>query len=147
LPAISHTINEQMESFKLHAQLEKDSIFITKLDLSQVRLNKDSRFPWLILIPELANLRELHEIPDILQSEVYREVHLCSKLLEELMEADKMNIAALGNLVPQLHIHIIARKHDDIAWPQPVWTKGAAIPYTRDEQDRLVNQLANRLDQ
>jgi len=136
-----------MESFKLHTQLEKDSIFITKLDLSQVRLNNDSRFPWLILIPELANLRELHEIPDILQSEVYREVHLCSKLLEELVEADKMNIAALGNLVPQLHIHIIARKHDDIAWPQPVWTKGTTIPYKRDEQDRLVNQLANRLDQ
>ena len=136
-----------MKDFQLHGQLEKDSIFVSKLGVSQVRLNNDSRFPWLILIPELPNLRELHEIPENLQPDVYKEVHLCSKLLQALTKADKMNVAALGNLVPQLHIHIIARKHSDIAWPQPVWTKGAAVPFEKDEQEKMVRELEKRLGQ
>jgi len=136
-----------MSAFQLHDQLAKDSFFVRKLGVSQVRLNNDSRFPWLILIPELPNLRELHEIPDNLQTSVYKEIHLCSKLLEELTKADKMNVAALGNLVPQLHIHVIARKHRDIAWPQPVWTKEAAVPFKKDEQEKLVGELLKRLEQ
>tara|TARA_B100001250_G_scaffold121126_1_gene102815 strand:- start:44 stop:454 length:411 start_codon:yes stop_codon:yes gene_type:complete len=136
-----------MSAFQLHDQLAKDSFFVRKLGVSQVRLNNDSRFPWLILIPELPNLRELHEIPDNLQTSVYKEIHLCSKLLEELTKADKMNVAALGNLVPQLHIHVIARKHHDIAWPQPVWTKEAAVPFKKDEQEKLVGELLKRLEQ
>ena len=134
-----------MEAFKLNSNLEKDSIFIAKLAISQVRLNNDSRFPWLILIPELTNLRELHEIPVDLQSRVYKEINLCSKLLEEVSQADKMNVAALGNIVPQLHIHIIARKQDDIAWPQPVWLAGSGIPYQQKIQERKVAELAEKL--
>ena len=136
-----------MSAFQLHDQLAKDSFFVRKLGVCQLRLNNDSRFPWLILIPELPNLRELHEIPDNLQTSVYQEIQLCSKLLEELTKADKMNVAALGNLVPQLHIHIIARKHRDIAWPQPVWTKGAAVPFKKDEQEKLVGELLKRFEQ
>ena len=136
-----------MSAFQLHDQLAKDSFFVSKLAVSQVRLNNDSRFPWLILIPELPNLRELHEIPDDLQPSVYQEIHRCSKLLGELTKADKMNIAALGNLVPQLHIHIIASKHHAIAWPQPVWTKGAAVPFKKDEQENMVGELLKRFEQ
>ena len=134
-----------MEAFKLNSNLEKDSIFVAKLTISQVRLNNDSRFPWLILIPELTNLRELHEIPVDLQSRVYKEINLCSKLLEEVSQADKMNVAALGNIVPQLHIHIIARKQDDIAWPQPGWLAGSGIPYQQKIQERKVAELAEKL--
>ena len=118
-----------MNEFKLNFRLLEDSTFVTKLNVSQVRLNHDARFPWLILIPEIAGLKELHDIPDEKQAIVQKEVNFCSAALQELASADKMNVAALGNLVPQLHIHVIARKHDDSAWHKPVWSAGEAKPY------------------
>ena len=134
-----------MDEFKLNSRLLEESAFITKLNVSQVRLNHDARFPWLILIPEIAELKELHDIPDEKQTIVHKEVNFCSAALQELTSADKMNVAALGNLVSQLHIHVIARKHDDNAWPQPVWSAGEAKPYEKENLAKLVNKLRQRL--
>ena len=134
-----------MDEFKLNSRLLEDSTFITKLNVSQVRLNHDARFPWLILIPEIAGLKELHDIPDEKQAVVQKEVNFCSAALQELTSADKMNVAALGNLVSQLHIHVIARKHDDNAWPQPVWSAGEAKPYEKENLAKLVNKLRQSL--
>ena len=134
-----------MNEFKLNFRLLEDSTFVTKLNVSQVRLNHDARFPWLILIPEIAGLKELHNIPDEKQAIVQKEVNFCSAALQELTSADKMNVAALGNLVPQLHIHVIARKHNDNAWPQPVWSAGEGKPYGEEDLAELVNKLRQRL--
>ena len=134
-----------MNEFKLNFRLLEDSTFVTKLNVSQVRLNHDARFPWLILIPEIAGLKELHDIPDGKQAIVQKEVNFCSAALQELTSADKMNVATLGNLVPQLHIHVIARKHNDNAWPQPVWSAGEAKPYGEEDLAELVNKLKQRL--
>ena len=134
-----------MNEFKLNSRLLEDSTFITKLNVSQVRLNHDVRFPWLILIPEIAGLKELHDIPDEKQAIVQKEVNFCSAALQELTSADKMNVAALGNLVPQLHIHVIARRQDDSAWPQPVWSAGEAKPYEEENLAKLVNKLRQSL--
>ena len=134
-----------MNEFKLNFRLLEDSTFVTKLHVNQVRLNHDARFPWLILIPEIAGLKELHDIPDGKQAIVQKEVNFCSAALQELTSADKMNVAALGNLVPQLHIHVIARKHNDNAWPQPVWSAGEAKLYEEENLAELVNKLRQRL--
>ena len=134
-----------MNEFKLNFRLLEDSTFVTKLNVSQVRLSHDARFPWLILIPEIAGLKELHDIPDEKQAIVQKEVNFCLAALQELTSADKMNVAALGNLVPQLHIHVIARKHDDKAWPQPVWSTGEAKPYEKENLAKLVNKLRQSL--
>ena len=134
-----------MDEFKLNSRLLEESAFITKLNVSQVRLNHDARFPWLILIPEIAELKELHDIPDEKQTIVHKEVNFSSAALQELTSADKMNVAALGNLVSQLHIHVIARKHDDKAWPQPVWSTGEAKPYEKENLAKLVNKLRQSL--
>ena len=134
-----------MNEFKLNFRFLEDSTFVTKLNVSQVRLNHDARFPWLILIPEIAGLKELHDIPDQKQAIVQKVVNFCSAALQELASADKMNVAALGNLVPQLHIHVIARKHNDNAWPQPVWSAGEAKPYEEENLAELVNKLRQRL--
>ena len=135
----------KVNEFKLNFRLLEDSTFVTKLNLSQVRLSHDARFPWLILIPEIAGLKELHDIPDQKQAIVQKEVNFCSAALQELTSADKMNVAALGNLVPQLHIHVIARRQDDSAWPQPVWSTGEAKPYEEENLAKLVNKLRQRL--
>ena len=134
-----------MDEFKLNFRLLEDSTFVTKLNVSQVRLNHDARFPWLILVPEIAGLKELHEIPEEHQRIVHKEMNFCSAALQKLTSADKMNVAALGNLVSQLHIHVIARKHNDNAWPQPVWSAGEAKPYEEENLAELVNKLRQRL--
>ena len=134
-----------MNEFELNSRLLGESTFVTKLTLSQVRLNNDSRFPWLILIPEIAGLKELHEIPEEHQTIVHKEMNFCSTVLQKFTSADKMNVAALGNLVPQLHIHVIARKHNDSTWPQPVWSAGDAKPYEKESLIKLADDLRDRL--
>ena len=134
-----------MNEFELNSRLLEESTFITKLTLSQVRLNHDSRFPWLILVPEIAGLKELHEIPEEHQTIVHKEMNFCSTVLQKFTSADKMNVAALGNLVPQLHIHVIARKHSDSGWPQPVWSAGDAKPYEKKSLVKLADELKERL--
>ena len=135
----------KVSEFNINFRLLEDSTFVTKLNVSEVRLNHDARFPWLILIPEIVGLKELHDIPDQKQAIVQKEVNFCSAALQELASADKMNVAALGNLVPQLHIHVIARKHNDNAWPQPVWSAGEAKPYEEENLAMLVNKLRQSL--
>ena len=135
----------KINEFKLNSRLLEESTFVTKLTLSQVRLNHDSRFPWLILVPEIAGLKELHEIPEEHQTIVHKEMIFCSTVLQKFTSADKMNVAALGNLVPQLHIHVIARKHSDSGWPQPVWSAGDAKPYEKESLVKLADELKERL--
>ncbi|MEM9620206.1 MAG: HIT domain-containing protein [Pseudomonadota bacterium] len=123
-------------SFQLHPQLAADTLWITDLPLCRVLLMNDSRYPWLILVPRLAELRDLHHVPATDQPQLWQEIMQASTILETLTQPHKLNVAALGNQVPQLHIHVIARQQDDAAWPGPVWGVGSAQPYA----ERIAEQ-------
>ena len=122
-----------MEEFPLSPQLEKDCIVLGDLPVCRVLLMNDSQYPWCILVPRVTEMEELFQLVDELQIQVALESGIVSRYLNDLFEADKMNVAALGNKVRQLHIHHVARKQNDPAWPEPVWGKVPAKPYTDAE--------------
>lgn len=134
-----------MADFELDPKLRSDTVDVGEMCGCRLLLMNDARYPWLILVPTQAGLRELHELSDDAFTAVSGAIKNLSLRLQTLTEAGKMNIAALGNQVPQLHIHIIARREDDAAWPGPVWGVGAAQPYTEDEKQILVATLQEHL--
>ena len=117
------------DSFQLHPKLDADCALIGDGALSRVLLMNDRRFPWIILVPRIAGLRDFHDVPSEFRSILYDEIESASRVLVRLFEAEKVNVAALGNQVPQLHVHVIARFESDAAWPGPVWGVGSAEPY------------------
>ena len=134
-----------MKTFVLHPQLAKDTALLGHIGECLLLLMKDARYPWLILVPEQEGLRELHELSDNQFTAVTQIIKQTSLRLQSLTGAPKMNIAALGNMVPQLHVHIIARREDDASWPAPVWGVGAAEAYTEEELKVLVATLREEL--
>lgn len=107
--------------FTLDPRLQRDTLFIAKLQLTQILLMNNQDFPWLILVPEVDNLIEWTDLNPEQRHLLTDEITLASGLLKKAFKIDKLNIASLGNIVPQCHIHVIGRRHDDIAWPSPVW--------------------------
>lgn len=127
--------------FELHPRLAQDSDPLTQLPLCQVRLMKDARYPWLLLIPARADLVELHQLEAEDRALLIEEIALASRTLEALFSPDKINVGALGNLVPQLHVHVIARHRGDPAWPGPVWGQGEALAYEPAEMAQSIERL------
>ena len=134
-----------MSKFELHNKLTDDCEHLGKLALSEVLLMKDERFPWLILVPAVPELRDLHDVPSELRLQLFDEIELASKVIGEYGNATKINVAALGNMVPQLHVHVIARRTDDAAWPGPVWNAGPADPVNNESLSKSVRELRGRL--
>ncbi len=130
-----------MSDFTLHLQLANDTHTVMRLDLCHVLLMNDSTYPWLILVPNLPDLREMHDLTPRDQAQLMAEITLVSRCLERLVNADKMNVAALGNMVPQLHVHVIARFDKDPAWPGPVWGKVPAVPYTQSAAEDFAASI------
>ncbi|MCU7372920.1 HIT domain-containing protein [Tahibacter amnicola] len=128
-------------AFVLDPRLANDSHVVGELALSRVLLMNDMRFPWLILVPRRPGLRELTELSREEQRQLLDEVNQAAHVLHAIAKPDKMNIAALGNVVPQLHLHVIARYVGDAAWPRPVWGVGVADPYTAAESSRVLGLL------
>lgn len=128
-------------SFQLHPKLDADCVLIGDGALSRVLLMNDRRFPWLILVPRVAGLRDFHDVPSEFRSVLYDEIDNASRVLVRSFNAEKINVAALGNQVPQLHVHVIARFESDAAWPGPVWGVGSAEPYDSDVLDESVLRL------
>jgi diadenosine tetraphosphate (Ap4A) HIT family hydrolase len=116
-------------TFTLDPRLAADTIVVGDLSLSRVLLMNDARFPWLILVPRRAQLREIVDLAASEQSALMGEITAVSLALQRLTSPHKLNVAALGNQVAQLHVHVIARFTDDAAWPRPVWGVGTAEPY------------------
>ena len=116
-------------SFELHPRLDQDCFRVCDLTLTRVLLMNDARYPWCILVPREPHLRELHDLPSTMRERLFTEIELVSVALQNLFTTEKINVAALGNQVPQLHIHVIARHSQDAAWPNPVWGAGAPEPY------------------
>lgn len=117
-----------MNSFVLDARLEADSLPLCHTDLCLLRVARDGRFPWLILIPQIPDLADLVDLSPEDEAQVMADVRAASLALREATQCDKLNMASLGNMVRQLHIHIVARFESDAAWPGPIWGVGEAEP-------------------
>lgn len=133
-------------TWTLHERLQADTTQVADLALCRCLLMEDARFPWFILVPRIADLRELHDIPRSHRETLFDEIEAASTALQSLTQAHKLNVAALGNQVPQLHIHVIARQPDDAAWPGPVWGVGSATAYTDAAREALLGKLRARLE-
>ncbi len=118
-----------MTDFALHPRLAADTVPVGDLPLCRVLLMDDARFPWLILVPRRPGLREVHDLPAAERAVLIEEVAAASRALDADARPDKLNVGALGNVVAQLHIHVVARFAADPAWPGPVWGSGPAQPY------------------
>jgi diadenosine tetraphosphate (Ap4A) HIT family hydrolase len=134
-----------MEPFALHERLATDTTHVADWALSRVLLMNDARYPWLILVPRRARLVELHDLSHAEGLVLIEEMKRASEGLKRLTGAAKINIGALGNRVPQLHIHVVARDPTDPAWPDPVWACGAAVPYEPDARRALFGRLSTDL--
>lgn len=134
-----------MSAFVLDQKLEADTLAVADIGLCAVRLMNDARYPWLILVPKRADLREIHELTPLDQTILTFEISQMSKLLQQSTGALKMNVAALGNQVAQLHVHVIARFEDDPAWPNPVWGSGDPLTYEAEKAQRLIESLISQI--
>jgi diadenosine tetraphosphate (Ap4A) HIT family hydrolase len=125
--------------FTLHPQLQADTVLIGQLPLCQLLLMNDANYPWWVLVPARSDKREWFELESIDQQQLLRESNSLAQFVQQKTAAKKMNIAALGNVVSQLHVHVVARFENDAAWPAPVWGKTPARDY---EPDALAAMLA-----
>jgi diadenosine tetraphosphate (Ap4A) HIT family hydrolase len=134
-----------MADWVLDQKLADDSIFVADWPLSQLRLINDSRFPWLVLVPRLSNIEEIFQLSSDDQQRLLQESSHLAKALSDLFKADKMNVAALGNVVRQLHVHHIVRYVGDCCYPSPVWGVGEAVSYTEQELRLCLEMLHDSL--
>ena len=130
--------------FVLDPRLKAGSFFICDWDLCRVSLKNDKTFPWLVLVPQRRDIREIFELAEADQMQLTREISRAARALKTVCSADKINIAAYGNMVPQLHIHVFARFQGDPAWPKPVWAvQHGEIPYTDLEKETEIEKFKN----
>lgn len=131
--------------FELHPQLAKDSFHICDLELCRVLLANDQQYPWLILVPMVADITEVIDLTPEQQQLLWQESAKVSHLLKSMYQPDKLNIAALGNVVPQLHVHHVVRFVDDKAWPAPIWGALPAVPYGMNQAEQIKNAIVTQL--
>ena len=134
-----------MSDWVLDQKLADDSVFVVDWPLSQLRLINDSRFPWLILVPRVSNIEEIFQLSDEDQQQLLQESSQLATVLSASFRADKLNVAALGNVVRQLHVHHIVRYVDDCCYPSPVWGIGEAVPYQELELRQRLDELRSAL--
>ncbi|MGC6472862.1 MAG: HIT family protein [Parvibaculales bacterium] len=127
--------------FGLHPQLAADCHQVCRVGGILVLLLDDARYPWLVLVPAHEGVAEWMDLPKDAQADLHQLTMTCSAILQELFDLDKINIGALGNLVPQLHVHVVARYKNDPAWPGPVWGHSPATPYAPDELKQRMSKL------
>lgn len=132
-------------AFELHPQLAADTFLVGNLPLCRVLLMNESRYPWLILVPQRYGISEIYQLSTAERTQLWEESDLVSRQLMYLFKGDKLNIAALGNVVPQLHLHHIVRFKMDAAWPAPVWGKFKPDAYTAAAAETLLLQLRQAL--
>jgi diadenosine tetraphosphate (Ap4A) HIT family hydrolase len=134
-----------MSNFSLDPRLAKDSVTVGFLALCEVRLQDDARFPWLVLVPQRKNVSELFELSAADREVAMEEIAQCASALRAITRCLKINVGALGNIVRQLHIHVVARNEGDAAWPGPVWGAGTGVPYDVAAREDLIARLRSAL--
>lgn len=132
-------------TFSLHPQLAADTVPVGDLPLSRVLLANDANYPWLILVPRLPGLTEIIDLDENEQVQLLAEIDRAARALKSVTPCDKLNIAVLGNMVSQLHVHVIARRHSDPAWPKPVWGVVPPTAYDSAVRDGFVGALRRAL--
>ncbi|MGE0154299.1 MAG: HIT domain-containing protein [Reyranellaceae bacterium] len=130
-----------MSEFVLNSRLAADTVPLVDWPLSSVRLMNDRTWPWLILVPRRPELRELHDLSTLDMALLVGEMAKASRVVTEICRPEKINVGALGNIVQQLHIHVVGRFRTDPAWPGPVWGAQPAVPYREDELPLVVERL------
>ena len=135
-----------MANFILHPQLENDSALVTELVLCSVRLINDANYPWLILVPRVANVSDVIDLNDAQQQILWQESALVSRALKYLFTPDKLNIAALGNMVSQLHLHHIVRYQNDVSWPKPIWGQVPSKAYSSELMIQQINLIKTEIE-
>jgi diadenosine tetraphosphate (Ap4A) HIT family hydrolase len=131
--------------FTLHPQLAKDGIELAQFPLCKLLLCNDSAYPWFILVPKIADISEIYQLDWQDQQQLLNESSLLSELLMQVFAGDKMNVAALGNVVEQLHVHHVVRYKVDAQWPKPIWGQQALTPYSDEEVTALKAKLLPQL--
>ncbi|WP_230532688.1 HIT domain-containing protein [Microvirga roseola] len=129
-------------TFQLDSRLDADTIPIGDLALSSVLLLNDARFPWFVLVPRIPGAGELTDLSDEQSALLMQEIRIATKVMLELSRPDKVNVGALGNIVTQLHVHVIGRFRSDPAWPGPVWGHGTRTPYPDHAATALIERAA-----
>jgi diadenosine tetraphosphate (Ap4A) HIT family hydrolase len=135
----------QPPSWSLHPQLANDTFGIGDLPLSRVLLMNDANYPWLILVPRRPDIVEIIDLDEAQQPHLMSEIALVAGVLRDVTACDKLNIAAIGNVVPQLHVHVVARRRGDAAWPRPVWGALPARAYEPAERDRFAEAIRREI--
>lgn len=133
------------QSFVLHERLEVDTVSLGQSGLCEIRLMNDSNWPWVLLVPRVAGVREIYQLTQEQQQQLLAESSLLGEGMMDVFGGDKLNVAALGNMVPQLHLHHIVRFEGDPAWPGPVWGKLPARPYSEEALAEVVGRLGGVL--
>lgn len=135
-----------MSGFVLHPRLQADTRLVAEWPLSQLLLMNDARYPWFILVPRRAAITEIYQLCEQDQRQLWQESARLGSAAMAAFAGDKLNVAALGNLVPQLHLHHVVRYQQDPAWPAPVWGQGEPRPYSTDEQDAVIARLMEAVE-
>ncbi|MCX2695438.1 MULTISPECIES: HIT domain-containing protein [Ochrobactrum] len=134
-----------MKQFELDKRLDADTFSVAPLGLCELRLMNDKRWPWLILVPRRAGLSEIHDMTPLDQTMLTFEAAMVSQALKNATQCHKINTGALGNMVRQLHIHVIARNEGDAGWPGPVWGHGTRAPYAEKDALRFIEAIRTAL--
>lgn len=131
--------------FALDSRLQQDCLVIGDFPLCRLLLMNDSNYPWFILVPRREEVSELFQLDADDQRQLWQETALLAETLKDIFAADKMNVATLGNVVSQLHMHVIVRRRDDASWPAPVWGRHPARPYSEQQAGQVVDKLRSVL--
>jgi diadenosine tetraphosphate (Ap4A) HIT family hydrolase len=143
-PRVDNVVEMAEASWSLHPQLAADTVPVCDLALSRLLAMNDANFPWLILVPRRAGVSEIIDL-GAEQAALMNELAMVSRVLKDETRCDKLNVAAIGNMVPQLHIHIVARRKDDPAWPKPVWGAVPRRAYEAGAMERFVAAIRDRV--
>lgn len=130
-----------MNDFMLDERLAADTLPVADMPLCRVLLMNDTRYPWIILVPRHPSISEVFELSASDQQQLWHEATYLGEAMKTALGGDKLNIATLGNVVNQLHLHVVVRRHDDVTWPAPVWGNGSPEPYDLEHQARIRDQL------
>jgi diadenosine tetraphosphate (Ap4A) HIT family hydrolase len=139
------TSDPKASGWSLDPQIERDTMPIGDMALCRILLMRDANYPWLLLVPRRHGASELTDLDTAEQVRLIAETAEAAGVLKEMTNCDKINLAALGNVVPQLHVHVIARRRNDPAWPKPVWNVVPARPYEPAEAEQLIGTVRQRL--
>jgi diadenosine tetraphosphate (Ap4A) HIT family hydrolase len=132
----------QLDPFQLDSRLAADTIPVGDLALSSVLLLNDARFPWFVLVPRIGGASEVTDLTEEQSLQLMQEIRIAARVMMELSRPDKVNVGALGNIVAQLHVHVVGRFRSDPAWPGPVWGHGSRTPYPDHAASALIERAA-----